>query len=747
MGDGTSETRRSARASIFPVMRRSPARSLTVSLVTSLLLTGAIAVLPHVQTQAVEPLPAGRPAAAGLSNGPLIWTAAGNGTAGITGDAGPALHAELDQPWVPAVDPEGNTGADSSTPVPVQSGSSACPLTGAAQVSAGYVFSVVLQSDGTVCDFGHDNYGQLGGGTTTDSSQPVQVLVKSGGTPLSGVTQLSAGYHFTLALCGGEVYAWGDGQYGNLGGGTTGNSSTPQPVLTGPDAPHVPISGVTQIAAGNNNGLALLSNGTVESWGNNNYGQLGNDKTTSQQAYSSYAVPVEFTDGTPVAGVASIAEGPAFDAYVVGMNGSVYAFGSDGSGQWGTGTSGGKSDTPVLIGSGANEVVAGSGSTLESLPGGQVVGFGANASGQLGVGSSASIVSTPASVAGVTGVGEATTGATFAYDGDGLRISESAAGLTTQFTSDQTGGLPELLSEQTVAANGNAVDDDSSNDFVYGPDGLAIEQVNTSTGVVDYFFHDALGSTRALLSTSGAVAATFSYNAYGALTGSQGSVATPLLYAGGYYDAAIKSYYLVHRYYDPQTGEFLTVDPLVGQTQQAYSYAGGDPVNGSDPSGMAGLPPEPVCSGVVRPPPGETQHQACQGQIASTRKLMASECASSPGTCGDGCPSYVSYWDCPVMQYDPLYAPGSQFGSAYQESQDPCAGNLAIAGHVLAGIAETAPFALAPESAARGGVEGPFAAEGGLTQAEAEELAAVSGLADEETAYAQVAVYFWGLPA
>ncbi|MGH9045533.1 MAG: RHS repeat-associated core domain-containing protein, partial [Acidimicrobiales bacterium] len=41
----------------------------------------------------------------------------------------------------------------------------------------------------------------------------------------------------------------------------------------------------------------------------------------------------------------------------------------------------------------------------------------------------------------------------------------------------------------------------------------------------------------------------------------------------------------VHRYYDPSTEQFVSVDPLVSKTQTPYSYAGGDPVNGTDPSG------------------------------------------------------------------------------------------------------------------------------------------------------------------
>ena len=43
---------------------------------------------------------------------------------------------------------------------------------------------------------------------------------------------------------------------------------------------------------------------------------------------------------------------------------------------------------------------------------------------------------------------------------------------------------------------------------------------------------------------------------------------------------------LVHRYYDPSTGQFLSVDPLVDQTGTPYAYTGGDPVNLEDPGGM-----------------------------------------------------------------------------------------------------------------------------------------------------------------
>ncbi|MHB1790248.1 MAG: RHS repeat-associated core domain-containing protein, partial [Acidimicrobiales bacterium] len=58
-------------------------------------------------------------------------------------------------------------------------------------------------------------------------------------------------------------------------------------------------------------------------------------------------------------------------------------------------------------------------------------------------------------------------------------------------------------------------------------------------------------------------------------------------FADGYRDPT-GLLYLINRYYDPSTAQFISVDPLVGVTGQAYSYAGNDPVNGSDPLGLFG---------------------------------------------------------------------------------------------------------------------------------------------------------------
>jgi alpha-tubulin suppressor-like RCC1 family protein len=94
-------------------------------------------------------------------------------------------------------------------------------------------------------------------------------------TGLSGVTVISAGTDLACALLsGGTVECWGDNTFGELGNGTTGGYSSTPVAVTG-------LSGVTAISAGFRSACALLCGGTVECWGANFYGELGNGSTTS----------------------------------------------------------------------------------------------------------------------------------------------------------------------------------------------------------------------------------------------------------------------------------------------------------------------------------------------------------------------------------------------------------------------------------------------------------------------------------
>jgi RHS repeat-associated protein len=160
--------------------------------------------------------------------------------------------------------------------------------------------------------------------------------------------------------------------------------------------------------------------------------------------------------------------------------------------------------------------------------------------------------------------------ATYAYNGDGLRVSKTVSGATTAFTWDEAEGLPLTL----VAG---------STDYIYGPGGSPLEQINGSS--VLYFTHDQLGSTRLLTDGNGAVQATFTYDAYGGLTGKTGTATAALGFAGEYTDPESGLIYLRARYYDSSTTQFLSRDPAVSKTRTPYGYVGNNPLNGKDPKG------------------------------------------------------------------------------------------------------------------------------------------------------------------
>ena len=159
--------------------------------------------------------------------------------------------------------------------------------------------------------------------------------------------------------------------------------------------------------------------------------------------------------------------------------------------------------------------------------------------------------------------------ASYAYDGTGLRTTKTAGATTNTFTWDD-GSVPNLLS-------------DGVKDYVYGPGGVPIEQVGASG--TEWFFHDALGSTRALLGANGAITGSYAYDPNGRVITASGA-ASPIQYAGGYTDAETGFSYLRARYYDPVTTQFLTVDPLVDATRAAYTYASNNPLTFTDPSGL-----------------------------------------------------------------------------------------------------------------------------------------------------------------
>jgi RHS repeat-associated protein len=112
-----------------------------------------------------------------------------------------------------------------------------------------------------------------------------------------------------------------------------------------------------------------------------------------------------------------------------------------------------------------------------------------------------------------------------------------------------------------------------------------------------YYLHDNVGSIVAIVNASGTVEDRDAYDPYGNLTSSSGTVANPLGYAGGYTDSTTGLIKFGARYYNPGIGSFTQEDPS-GQTA-GYTYAGGDPVNGADPSGESACSFLPVGCGTI----------------------------------------------------------------------------------------------------------------------------------------------------
>ena len=164
------------------------------------------------------------------------------------------------------------------------------------------------------------------------------------------------------------------------------------------------------------------------------------------------------------------------------------------------------------------------------------------------------------------------------YDGNGVRGSATTtpsggSATTQQFVWAMTGDVPVLLMNSTSA-------------YIYGPGHTPTEQVNLATGAITYLMADSLGSVRGVVSTTGALTATTSYDAWGNPETTGGLTAsTPFGYAGAYTDPT-GLVYLINRYYDPATGQFISVDPAITQTLQPYEYAGGNPVSNSDLNGL-----------------------------------------------------------------------------------------------------------------------------------------------------------------
>lgn len=195
----------------------------------------------------------------------------------------------------------------------------------------------LFDSEGTVYACGSGDAGELGDGSTASDSTPVPVV----GLPSDvKVTALTSSWEGSGALLAdGDYYDWGYNAAGQLGDGTTADSALPvQVTLPGP------ITQVFQGGSGARNGqtIAVLKDGSVWAWGDNDRGQLGTGTHTSSDVPTRVHVP----NGVTFAKVSS----GGYASYAVDDAGRLWAWGDNGSGQLGTGFRPSGATVPVDVG-------------------------------------------------------------------------------------------------------------------------------------------------------------------------------------------------------------------------------------------------------------------------------------------------------------------------------------------------------------------------------------------------------------
>jgi len=333
-------------------------------------------------------------------------------------------------------------------------------------ISAGENHWLAAKSDGTVWAWGSNNNGQLGTGpvefcsppspglsaycTTLSSSVPVQVSKLSNVKSVVAAGGLTS-YSFAIAV-DGTVWSWGDDSYGQLGAAAITLRPVPADVSG--------LGGVVEIAAGDGafggDSFAIKNDGSVWAWGDNNYGALGDGTTTSRSTPTRLPGLTDVKSISPVVG----------STFALKNDGTVWAWGATSSAGWGgAGIDGAPSSpTPWLV-PGLNNVIALAVDRWHGLAlkrDGTVWSWGGNYGGELGDGTTVER-HTPAPVPGLSDViAIAAGGSSYALRSDGTVWAWGAnyfgqLGDGSTVNRPTPGKVPNLTGVVGIAAGGGSV--------------------------------------------------------------------------------------------------------------------------------------------------------------------------------------------------------------------------------------------------------------------------------------------------
>ena len=229
-------------------------------------------------------------------------------------------------------------------------------------MAAGAEQTLGIKADGTLWGWGGNTYGEVGKGNTTLYSSPQKI-----GTTTTW-TKVFAGWNSSFGIrADGKLYAWGDNSYGQLGDGSTTRRTAPVQVGS--------LAGYwVAVAPGYDHTLGLTSDGKLWAWGDNYFGELGDNA-----AEPSVLSPKQI--GTLTNWIA-IAAGAATSTGIL-ADGSMLGWGNNTEGEGGDGTTAQRTG-PTSIGWGVVQVCRTEYSAIGLSVGGQLLGWGYNGWGELG---------------------------------------------------------------------------------------------------------------------------------------------------------------------------------------------------------------------------------------------------------------------------------------------------------------------------------------------------------------------------
>jgi alpha-tubulin suppressor-like RCC1 family protein len=192
-------------------------------------------------------------------------------------------------------------------------------------------FTTALKTDGTLWDWGDDQYGELGDAPVASLPAPTQV-----GTDTDWITADGGSYHTAAIKADHTLWAWGWNSNGEVGDGTS-VGLRPTPVRVGADTDWASVS------AGGYFTVALKTDHSLWAWGNNGDGQLGDGTMTGRNS------PAQVGTGTDWSALSA----GAYHVLAVKTDGTLWAWGNNHCGQVGDGTETDRT-TPVQIGTDTN---------------------------------------------------------------------------------------------------------------------------------------------------------------------------------------------------------------------------------------------------------------------------------------------------------------------------------------------------------------------------------------------------------